>query len=429
MTVIPIIAAPEHQRGAAQRLADHCQRLDGTTVQVIPIPKAADEAYSNTHPNAPFPCLQAFGLRYCAEKMRGKPFFWLEHDSIPLKQGWLKTLTEEYQRHGKPYLISSDCNAPNDLVGGIGIYGPDTHWLIPDYFPSSGWDLWMVNHLKDLIAKTPLIQHSYGNYNNAGVCTHHLFPAERWMIRDSTLVFHRDRDQGLIAGKQPDYTFVHSGDLGDIVAALPIIRQLGGGRIVMTDSDGIRPMSNRMHLITPLLEGCPYIKGVSFEKKASGNMDFTKFRKVYRSNRTLTESQADWLGIKYVNYAPWLKVKPCKSTSGRVVVCRSPRYHNHAFPWRKIIDSLGKKIVFVGLDSEHADFCHLAGFNVERHPTKTLLEVAEAIAGSELFIGNQSSPCWIAMAMGHPLIQESHPQIRDSIVERPNARFVHSGIL
>jgi hypothetical protein len=50
--------------------------------------------------------------------------------------------------------------------------------------------------------------------------------------------------------------------------------------------------------------------------------------------------------------------------------------------------------------------------------------MASLIAGSSLFIGNQSVHCWIAMALGHPLVQESWPQQQDSMVARDNAIFV-----
>jgi ADP-heptose:LPS heptosyltransferase len=59
--------------------------------------------------------------------------------------------------------------------------------------------------------------------------------------------------------------------------------------------------------------------------------------------------------------------------------------------------------------------------------TKNLLELAELISGSDLFIGNQSSPGWLAMAMGHPIIQESHASIHDSMVPRRNAQYVVDG--
>jgi hypothetical protein len=80
-------------------------------------------------------------------------------------------------------------------------------------------------------------------------------------------------------------------------------------------------------------------------------------------------------------------------------------------------------MVFLGLPHEHAQFVQTFG-KVRYLPTKDLLQMASLIAGSSLFIGNQSVHCWIAMALGHPLIQESWPQQQDSMVARDNAMFV-----
>ena len=433
-----ILAQPERQKAEVERLVRHIRELDGTEVRVIPISKAIDDEYMRQHPNAPFPCIQANGLRYCAKIMRGKPFFWLEPDAVPLKPGWLKALTKEYNTLRKPFLISSDSHPPNDLVGGIGFYAPETHWLIPDYFPSNGWDLWMLKHLGPMIGRTRLIQHSYGAYDYRAFCRPRIFPAEHGMIRPETLVFHRDKFHGLIHNEVANRNvFVHSGDLGDIIAALPVIRQLGGGRLVITDhtltreQPMLRTMKPRMGLIEGLLQSQPYLVSVRFSDDVNVRCthDFRPFRRKYRNNRTLTESQADWVGVNQVIMDPWLTVnKPSWKTAGRIVVARSARYHNPRFPWAKLVQAVGKQMLFIGIEEEHKDFCQKFG-QIDWLPTQTLMEVAEAIAGSDLFIGNQSSPCWIAMGLGHPLVQETHETMHDSRVFRANAMFVSNGII
>ena len=80
---------------------------------------------------------------------------------------------------------------------------------------------------------------------------------------------------------------------------------------------------------------------------------------------------------------------------------------------------------FVGLKDEFDAFVRSTGGMglVTYMHTCSLLEVAALIKGSDLFIGNQSCPCWIAMGLGHRMIQETHDFIHDSIVERESARF------
>jgi hypothetical protein len=56
---------------------------------------------------------------------------------------------------------------------------------------------------------------------------------------------------------------------------------------------------------------------------------------------------------------------------------------------------------FLGLPEEHAAFCQATGWNIPHHPTKNLLELAQCIAGSKVFIGNQSVALSIALGLGH----------------------------
>lgn len=227
-------------------------------------------------------------------------------------------------------------------------------------------------------------------------------------------------------------TFAHCGDLGDIIAALPIIRQLGGGHLYITDykadygQDLVKSMHDRHQLITPLLANVPYITGVEYVKELPPGIDYdlTKFRVVHKLNRTLTESQAAYLHLRNIDMAPWISVPPFELPPRTICVSRSARYHHDAFPWREIAARHHLRMHFVGLRNEHKAFCEYVQQNVTYVETGTLLDVARVIAGSEIFIGNQSSPCWIAMAMGHKLIQEVCAYTQDSMVVRPNARFI-----
>lgn len=428
-----IIAMPDKKRTQVEALVEHCRKLDGVVPEVIRIPESVDREYMRRNPGANFASLQASGLRYCATKHGKRPFFWMEPDSVPIKAGWLKALNDEYDRQKKPFLISSDSNPPHDLVGGIGFYSADTSWMIPDKYEKAGWDLWMIQNIPQLIGRTPLIQHIYGAYDERGVARARLFPSESSIIRDDALIVHRDKFLGL-TGAVPKTTFLHSGDLGDIIASLPVIRHFGGGKLFICDHNprllpAMRPMKPRMHLIEPLLRKVPFIADVEFaSKEPKADVNFMDFRRVYRSNRTLSESQSDFVGAPVIGLDPWLNVDRSPASKGRIVVCRSPRYHNHKFPWQKIVSAHQKRILFCGLDDEHLDFSRRYG-QVEHVKTRTLLDLAELIAGSDMFIGNQSSPCWIAMAMGHPLIQESHATIHDSMVPRRNAQYVVDGKL
>jgi len=427
----PIIVCPERQRESVLRLVEYIRNLDGTRVRIIPVSVSEDAKFMASLPKTldavqKFACLQAHGLRLGATAMRGQPFIWLEPDSIPLAKGWASALDREYRKHGKPFLISSDVNPPYDLVGGIGVYPGDTDYLVPEVFTAHGFDLWLVNHLKPLVARSPIIQHCYGDYDAAGNAHSWRFPKDIGRLRPKAVIFHRDKHQDLIPDFPEPKRFYHTGDLGDIIAALPIIREAGGGDLVIGNHpDFLRPMEGvRFRSLAPLIEVQPYIRSVWFESAPKGiTHDISVFRKLYyRNYRTLTESQAASLQLPF-SLNPWLTAEPALETKGLVTIARSSRYHNPEFPWKRIVSELDDRCVFLGLPEEHAEFCREVGCKVPHLPTSNFLRMASLIAGSDLFIGNQSSPCWVAMGLGHPLIQETHKEIKDSIVERPNAIF------
>jgi len=226
-------------------------------------------------------------------------------------------------------------------------------------------------------------------------------------------------------------SFLHSGDLGDIIASLPTIRHLGGGEIHLADRPWTKAVTPRVHLIAPLLEAQGYIIGVQSGEQGAPTFDFSTFRTGGLPwGVSLGAIQAAWLGVnpEQIDWcAPWLTVTPDKTFTGKVVIARSARYHNYTFPWRDVVDAYEDQIVFVGLPLEHADFCREFGRQVAFHPTKNLLEVAAAIKGSFLFIGNQSSPFNIAEGLKHPRILEACLWVPDCCYGGGNFQYVPDG--
>lgn len=421
----PIIVMAERQRQQVNVLVEYCKKLDGTEIQIIPVEETGED----------YPYRNNSAFKQAARLMRGKPFFWCEPDFVPLKKDWLKQLTAEYVKSGKEILITSDSNPPHDLVGGIGIYGPNSHFLFPDRISHGGFDGWMINHLSPLIAKTPLIQHSYGEYNSEGYARDYRFPEDQNIIRPEALVFHRDKYQDIIKSKSlPDTRFLHTHDIGDIIASLPIIRQLGGGHLVITKHLRMEEMNGRdlkgekFESLKSLIQEQPYIKSVTYEDNPDPvNVDFSEFRKIYHPTKNLMSCMAEWVGVKDVDTSPWLFVDPSEGTKGKVICARSPRYNNPTFPWNRVAWEYTNRLRFIGLNDEHRMFQGMLSRVVERIHVNNFKEMAQAISGSDLFIGNQSSPCWVAMGLGHRMIQETSDLNPDSIIPRDNAQFVRNG--
>jgi len=119
---------------------------------------------------------------------------------------------------------------------------------------------------------------------------------------------------------------------------------------------------------------------------------------------------------------PWLEIPDPKRVAP-VVISRSDRYKNYKFPWKTLWKKYRQKAVFVGLRYEWKLFCKRVDDEVPFYPTNNFLEVGQVIAGSQLFIGNQSAPYAVAEGMKHNTIQETSPRIPSIYFNRPNARY------
>lgn len=228
-------------------------------------------------------------------------------------------------------------------------------------------------------------------------------------------------------------TFHHTGDLGDVVASFPVLRELGGGKYVFSDAKfplGHGPRESmrggRFEAMRPLFEATDYITGMEWQDKpANITHDVASFRgRPWRPCETLTQWQGRHFKLKLPDAPePWLTLDV--PNHNKIVVSRTQRYHTKFFPWAPIIDKYGDDIVFVGTPPEYLAFAGLTNRPIEYKPTANLLEAAKIIAGSRFFIGNQSVLFWIAAGLGHPLFQETHDQIytRNSIVPRDNAFY------
>jgi hypothetical protein len=223
--------------------------------------------------------------------------------------------------------------------------------------------------------------------------------------------------------------FLHSGHIGDIIAFLPCMRALGGGHLVITDHNSQPQLlmeGFKYDSLKPLLEIQPYIDSVSYEKNPTNiDHDACGFRR-YWGQYPIIGMQAKMLGIEHPSTSQWIDVSPDTRTNGRIVCCRSHRYRNDSFPWSKIVDKYRNKIIFIGLYDERGDFVSRFG-EVPSIWVNNLLELAQLIYGSAIFIGNQSAPCWIASGLNHPLIQEVHPPLPDSIVSYENTHHSIDG--
>ena len=229
--------------------------------------------------------------------------------------------------------------------------------------------------------------------------------------------------------------FTSVGDLGDIVCSIATIRHRGEtATLLLHDNGATKGIVSRQHIIRPLLESQPLIESVRVWKDELIDWHSEGFRPAWHSPiKALAECHAQHaVDVGFINQLPdfskpWLTIEGDKSYAGRVVVNRTDRYRNDFMPWRQIVAHYGKRMVFVGLPHEHRQFCNSFG-EVECRPTKDMLEVARMIAGSGVFIGNQSSAMCIAEGLKHPRILEGSLRVVDCVYPNAhNAQYVFDG--
>lgn len=227
-----------------------------------------------------------------------------------------------------------------------------------------------------------------------------------------------------------------SGDLGDIIVSLATLHHLGCEAVyLLRDNGQTKGITSKIDIIKPILMAQPYVKDVKIYEGEHVDWQSEGFRSGWVQNdMSLAHNHAKHaLDHGFISTMPnlserWLfHIEPSKMTRGRVVINRSPRYGNPHFPWRKVVEFYGEKLLFLGLDHEHRAFCDAFGA-VEYKHTANMLEAAELIAGSKLFIGNQSSCMTIAEGMKHHRIQEGSLVISDCVYPNShNAQYVFDG--
>lgn len=234
------------------------------------------------------------------------------------------------------------------------------------------------------------------------------------------------------------------GDLGDSIALLGILHELNGGphTLLLEKGHQTKYQTNESivsmeALLKPLADIQPYIQecrranpGEPIDWKSAG------FRSAwFQPGNTLMAAAVDHLirtkqtGHGILGLNPWLfNVEPSGETADRIVINRTGRWRNGSFPWADVVKHYHWRLLFIGLPHEHREFCGHYGY-VDFRPVSNLLEFAELIAGSLLFIGNQSCANWLCEGLKHPLIQETCQGTPDCIYVRPNAQHVWNGSL
>ena len=242
-------------------------------------------------------------------------------------------------------------------------------------------------------------------------------------------------------------TFKHSGDLGDIVYALPTIRALGGGVLYLDVAGGRDEPACRAQcidgrtkfsragfdFIAPLLRRQPYLAEVAVWSGEAVDCNLDRFRNKFvdgtARSRThnLLDLHLDAFGLPPADPdLAWLECGDPIVLERRVVVSRSPRMQAN-FAWfvtRKAV--FRDRAVFVGLPKEHEYFEYTFDVSIPYRPVADALEMARIIAGCEMLVANSSFALAVGIGLGHvEIVQELERHQPTTYFEgRKNLRYV-----
>lgn len=242
--------------------------------------------------------------------------------------------------------------------------------------------------------------------------------------------------QPLAAPGEEEIAFSHNGHAGDIIYSIPAMYALAQGRKIRLYLDLYQPAldftpsmkhpngkvmltDKSVALFAPLMLSQPDFISCEALKGQTIHYDLTAYRRLpfdYRMG-----SIARWyflaFGISADLGKPWLAVTPNRSFSESVVIARSSRYHSPGISYAFL--SAYPNLVMVGMPEEYAAMKKQLP-SLQYHPVHDFQELAAVIAGSRLFIGNQSMPFALAEAMKVKRVLEVYHQVPNVVVEGSN---------
>jgi hypothetical protein len=237
------------------------------------------------------------------------------------------------------------------------------------------------------------------------------------------------------------HSFRHSGKLGDIIYSLPAVRALGGGSYLVdhrTEYFQKPPLGEAAAgMMTQLLRTQGYIQDAALYDGRPVTCDLDRFREkavgIHAFN-TLRAQTNHFTGLLFgsaaeqvraniipridvdlpqyhwecvalpgqANLDPWLSDISPKHI-GDIIVCRTGRRPGK-LDWQALAP-FAQRIVFVGFEMEHLDFCR-SQFSVQFYKATDFIDLAQVIAAAKLFVGNQCFGLALADAMSVPRVVE-----------------------
>jgi len=217
-------------------------------------------------------------------------------------------------------------------------------------------------------------------------------------------------------------TFLHSGHLGDIIYALPVIKELAKNHIChfyiqtnkkITTEFYKHPSGNvfiddrLLNFSLPLLNSQKFIHKAEKYNSQQIDINLDIFRDLPVN---ILFNSPRWYfhitGVQVDLSEPYLNVLPHETIKNKIVIHRTFRSRSQ-FVNYKFLNNY-ENLIFTGLKNEYEDLKKEIK-NLEFYDCKDFLDMARVIKACKFFIGNSSAAYALAEAMKVPRLLEAEP--------------------
>jgi hypothetical protein len=155
-------------------------------------------------------------------------------------------------------------------------------------------------------------------------------------------------------------------------------------------------------MLRRLLLATDFIKEVEVYENQPVDYDLDRFRaqSINLSQGNISRWYSNIINLPIDLTTPWLKAKPMPVS--RLVVARSERYHSEYLDYSFLSEF---NPMFIGIEKEF-DIMAKVIKGLEYMPVDNFYHMAQIIAGSKMFVGNQSLPYAIAEGLKVPRVLE-----------------------
>lgn len=226
----------------------------------------------------------------------------------------------------------------------------------------------------------------------------------------------------VVSNPPAEINFKHSGHLGDLVYAFPILKELSkkskcnlyihlnqslGGNYFKHPTGNLMITERSYQMALPLFKAQPYINAVHPWNNEKIDIDLDVFRQLPVS---MEFHSIRWYyhltGIQPDMSLPFLDVKPHPTIKNKIIVVRTFRGRNPLINYSFLKQY--NDLLFLGTKGEHEEFCKEVP-NIEFYDVSNFMEMAQIIKSSRFFVSNQTFSFAIAEGLKVNRLLEANP--------------------